>query len=155
VRRSVTSTWRQPASGRAEPKMLRFRQSPAGRLVKGAHREFAYWAFAPNPLPPRLEPDKELMGAVHSFSYALGELAALGRNLLNPHLLMNPFLRREAVLSSRIEGTQASVTDLYAYEAGQLRSPGSTFRSLGSDVREAGITSVRWNMGWAAWIPCP
>jgi Fic family protein len=50
---------------------------------------------------------------------ALGELAGLGRSLLNPHLLIRPFIRREAVLSSRIEGTQASLSDLYAYEAVQ------------------------------------
>ncbi len=38
----------------------------------------------------------------------------------NPQLLIRPFIRREAVLSSRIEGTQADLTDLYVYEAGQL-----------------------------------
>jgi Fic family protein len=62
---------------------------------------------------------------------ALGELAGLGRLLPNPHLLIRPFVRREAVLSSRIEGTQASLSDLYAYEAGQL----ALFETT-SDVRE-------------------
>lgn len=51
---------------------------------------------------------------------ALGELAGLGRTLPNPQLLITPFIRREAVLSSRIEGTQTDLTDLYAYEAGQF-----------------------------------
>jgi Fic family protein len=51
---------------------------------------------------------------------ALGELAGLGRTLPNPQLLIAPFISREAVLSSRIEGTQTDLTDLYAYEAGQL-----------------------------------
>nr|WP_250901648.1 MULTISPECIES: Fic/DOC family N-terminal domain-containing protein [unclassified Dyella] len=37
----------------------------------------------------------------------------------NPHLLIAPYLRREAVLSSRIEGTQATLADLLADEAGQ------------------------------------
>jgi Fic family protein len=50
----------------------------------------------------------------------LGELAGLGRTMPNPHLLIAPFIRREAVLSSRIEGTQTDLSDLYAYEAGQL-----------------------------------
>jgi Fic family protein len=47
----------------------------------------------------------------------LGELGGLARNLPNPHLLISPFLRREAVLSSRIEGTQASLSDLFFFEA--------------------------------------
>jgi len=50
----------------------------------------------------------------------LGELSGLGRSLPNPHLLIMPFVRREAVLSSRIEGTRASLSDLYTYEAIQL-----------------------------------
>jgi Fic family protein len=62
---------------------------------------------------------------------ALGELKGLGHHLSNPHLLIAPFIRREAVLSSRIEGTQASLSDLYAYEAVQL----SMF-SRPTDVRE-------------------
>jgi Fic family protein len=42
--------------------------------------------------------------------------------LPNPHLLILPFVRREAVLSSRIEGTQTSLSELYTYEAVQLTS---------------------------------
>jgi Fic family protein len=57
-------------------------------------------------------------------SAALGELAGLASQLPNPALLINPFMRREAVLSSRIEGTQTELADLYAYEAGQLILPG-------------------------------
>ena len=40
-----------------------------------------------------------------------------GGSLPNPHLLMRPFLRREAVLSSRIEGTEATLSELLAAEA--------------------------------------
>jgi Fic family protein len=57
-----------------------------------------------------------MVAALSDADRALGELAGLGRSLPNPHLLITPFLRREAVLSSRIEGTQASLSDLYAYE---------------------------------------
>ncbi|MEW5816719.1 MAG: Fic/DOC family N-terminal domain-containing protein [Spirochaetota bacterium] len=42
-----------------------------------------------------------------------------GQTLPNPHLLIRPFIRREAVLSSRIEGTQALLPDIYTYEAVQ------------------------------------
>jgi Fic family protein len=67
---------------------------------------------------------------------ALGELAGLGRTIPNPHLLIQPFLRREAVLSSRIEGTQTDITDLYVYEAGQLPLPGMKTMPPESDTRE-------------------
>jgi len=67
---------------------------------------------------------------------ALGELAGLGRAMPNPNLLIRPFIRREAVLSSRIEGTQADLNDLYAYEAGQLALPGLKSAAPESDVRE-------------------
>ena len=49
----------------------------------------------------------------------------IGETSPNPHLLIQPFLRREAVLSSRIEGTQASLSDVFAYEAkGETRTGG-------------------------------
>lgn len=56
---------------------------------------------------------------------AVGRLAGEGRRLPNPHLLIRPFVRREAVLSSRIEGTQATLGELLAAEAGAAveRSP--------------------------------
>jgi Fic family protein len=60
------------------------------------------------------------VAALSDADRALGELSGLGRSVPNPHLLIIPFVRREAVLSSRIEGTQASLSDLYAYEAVQL-----------------------------------
>jgi Fic family protein len=47
---------------------------------------------------------------------ALAELGGAGQNLPDPHLLIHPFMRREAVLSSRIEGTQASLSDVLLFE---------------------------------------
>jgi len=54
-----------------------------------------------------------------------GMVAGEGAQLPNPHVLIRPFLRREAVLSSRIEGTQATLGELLAAEAGAVvdRSP--------------------------------
>ena len=79
---------------------------PSGKLIQVGQGDIAYKAFVPNPLPPRLEWDSEVVQALSSADRALGELAGLGRSLPNPHLLIGPFLRREAVLSSRIEGTR-------------------------------------------------
>ena len=58
------------------------------------------------------------MAALSAADRAVGRLAGEGRRLPNPHLLIRPFVRREAVLSSRIEGTQATLGELLAAEAG-------------------------------------
>jgi Fic family protein len=77
-----------------------------------------YWAFVPNPLPPKLEWTPDLVHALSDADRLIGRLAGEGGRLPNPHLLMRPFVRREAVLSSRIEGTQATLGELLAAEAG-------------------------------------
>ena len=90
--------------------------SPAvpGRVVK-VHTGF--WAYVPDPLPPPLDVTWQLAGLAAEAHRQVGELAGLARTLPNPHLLIRPFVRREAVLSSRIEGTQASLSDLFFFEA--------------------------------------
>ena len=72
------------------------------------------------------------MVGLSSADRAIGRLAGEGRRLANPHLLIRPFVRKEAVLSSRIEGTQATLGELLAAEAGAAveRSP--------ADLREVG-----------------
>ncbi len=102
----------------------RFTDSAAGRVVRVGRGKEAYWAFVPHDLPPALEWDKRLVLVLAEAERSLGELAGLGRTIPNPHLLVGPFIRREAVLSSRIEGTETDIADLYGYEAGQLPLPG-------------------------------
>ena len=95
-----------------------FKKSISGQMVAIPEGGFA---FVPNPLPPtNFTWNSELVENLSAADRALGELAGIGRSLPNPHLLVRPFLRREAVLSSRIEGTQASLSDVLAYEAVQL-----------------------------------
>lgn len=118
----------------------RFADSTAGRVIQVGRGQEAYWAFVPHDLPPELEWDHKLGRVVAEAERSLGELAGLGRAIPNPHLLdllVGPFIRREAVLSSRIEGTQADIADIYGYEAGQLPLPGlEGSRSAQADVRE-------------------
>ena len=73
-------------------------------MIKIGQGDVAYYAFLPNPLPPTLAPDWQLSSALSEADCALSELAGLGRTLPNPNLFIRPFLRREAVLSSKIEG---------------------------------------------------
>ncbi|MBP7830377.1 MAG: Fic family protein [Kiritimatiellae bacterium] len=82
-------------------------------------------AFVPDPLPPAITWSHELVSALSDADRLLGRLAGEGRRLPNPHILIRPFIRREAVLSSRIEGTQATLGELLAVEAGAVvdRSP--------------------------------
>lgn len=108
-----------------------FQNSPAGRVLYTTGRDYYYWAFVPHPLPPVVAWTAELVATLSQADRSLGELSGLGWQLPNPHLLMTPFLRREAVLSSQIEGTQASLTDLYIFEAQQLPLFGRP-----ADVRE-------------------
>jgi Fic family protein len=82
-------------------------------------------AFLPDPLPPELDMTPPLLRSLSDADRLIGQLAGEGRTLPNPHLLMRPFVKREAVLSSRIEGTQATLGELLAADAGAIvdRSP--------------------------------
>jgi Fic family protein len=51
--------------------------------------------------------------ALSNADTALGRLAEAGRLLRDPHLLVRPYVTREALASSRIEGTQASLSDVF------------------------------------------
>ncbi len=94
-----------------------FRSSPSGKVIRSPS---GFWAFVPNPLPPVLDWSNPLAQTLSDADRALGALAGVSNALPNPHLLVRPFVRREAVLSSRIEGTRASLADLYAFEAKQV-----------------------------------
>src|SRR2546427_9709490 len=86
-----------------------------GRTVRCAG---GYAAFVPDPLPTELAWTPTLVRALSDADRLIGRLAGEGGRLPNPHLLIRPFIRREAVLSSRIEGTRATLGELLAAEAG-------------------------------------
>ena len=90
-------------------------QSPAGQIVKSPK---GYNAFMPHSLPPKLEWDNAVVNSLSRADFLLGKLAREGSKLPNPHLLMRPFITREAVLSSKIEGTQATLGEILAVNAG-------------------------------------
>ena len=75
-------------------------------------------AFIPFPLPPDppLKIDGELLDALESASLALGRLDGIARMLPNKNLFLYAYVRKEAVLSSQIEGTQSSLSDLLRFE---------------------------------------
>jgi Fic family protein len=87
-------------------------------------------AFVPNPPPRQIELTSELAIQLDRAAYQLGLLCGKSRQLPNSLLLIAPSIRREAVLSSRIEGIQTSVEDVYASELDQQQLVES------ADVRE-------------------
>ena len=91
--------------------------TPAGQVLK---IPTGYRAFVPNPLPPKIEWTKNLVNTLSKADHILGKLSRESSYLPNPHLLIRPFVTREAVLSSRIEGTQATVGEILANEAGAM-----------------------------------
>lgn len=97
--------------------------------------EGAYWAFVPPPLPPAIEWSAELVNRLSAADHALGILAGAGQTLPNPHLLARTLMRREAVLSSRIEGTQASLSELVLFEAAGGRDDQGDVREVHNYVR--------------------
>ena len=97
----------------------------------------------PDPLPPVLEWTPELVRALSDADRLIGRLAGEGGQLPNAHLLIRPFVRREAVLSSRIEGTQATLGELLAAEAGAAVDPYCTVRRVEKQLKIAFTTAQR------------
>lgn len=82
-----------------------------------------YHAFIPPALPPALPINWEIANLLSEADRAVAELSGAGRLLPNPHLLIRPYLRREAVLSSLIEDTYAEVDELLLFEADPSEKP--------------------------------
>ena len=78
-----------------------------------------YKAFIPKPLPPDppLHIDKETMEILSKADTAIGRLSGISDTLPNPDLFVAMYVRKEAVLSSQIEGTEASLEDVLEYES--------------------------------------
>ncbi len=120
----------------------------AGRYVKQLE---GYRAFIPSPLPPDppVAVDGATLGLLSRADQQLGRLDGLTQTLPNPDLFVAMYVRREAVLSSQIEGTQSTLDDVLAFE---LDTAG---RDLPQDVEEV-VNYVRaMNYGLARLATLP
>jgi len=81
-----------------------------------------FWAFHPTKVPRHLPLSEDVVKLLDEATGAVHRLGGVGRLIPNPHLLIGPHLRLEAVLSSRIEGTKTDVGQLLLFEAGQMPS---------------------------------
>ncbi len=93
------------------------KNSPSGDVVRVAH---GCYAFVPHSLPPVLAWTDELVSLLSRADFVVGQLAYQTGKLPNPKVLMRPFVVREAVLSSRIEGTQTTLGQVLVDQAGYV-----------------------------------
>ena len=122
-----------------------FKNSTAGKCIRTITQP-AYWAYVPNPLPPKIEVDWELASLLSKADSKLGELSGARQLLPNPNLLIRPFIQRESVTSSRIENTQSGLDDLFLFEADETEpSPTSDVKQVINYVRamEYGIKRLK------------
>jgi Fic family protein len=95
-----------------------------GRSGRYVRQPTGYDAFIPAPLPPKppIRIDGRLQVLLSDATLALGRLDGSIQTLPNPDLFVLMYVRKEAVLSSQIEGTQSSLQDLLAAEAKVLEA---------------------------------
>jgi len=94
-----------------------FRSPETGQVIL---TQQGYYTYIPAPLPPKLNWALPIVSALSDAERDLSRLATLTGSFSFPRLLLQAFIRREAVLSSRIEGTRATLAELYTYESAQL-----------------------------------
>jgi Fic family protein len=76
-----------------------------------------YVAYFPAPIPRRIELSTSTVRLLADAEASLGRLAGIGQLVPNPDLLIRPYLLREALSSTRIEGTQATMAEVFAVDA--------------------------------------
>jgi Fic family protein len=99
-----------------EARMTTESSTRAGRYIRQPE---GYSAFIPEPLPPEplLDVDEEMIALLSDADRALGRLDGSIQTLPDPGLFVFMYVRKEAVLSSQIEGTQSSLNDVLEAEA--------------------------------------
>ena len=110
----------------------------AGKIVVQQSGPDGFSAFIPKKLPPDppLQYDDELLDLLEKARGALGRLDGATAVLPDPDLFLYMYVRKEAVLSSQIEGTQASLSDLIEYEdVGKSTSKPDDVREVSNYVK--------------------
>ncbi|GMQ77366.1 MAG: Fic family protein [Gammaproteobacteria bacterium] len=115
----------------------------AGQYITSTVGGESYQAYVPAPLPPDppLVLDGELLQWLEKANRAIGRLDGISDGLPDSHLLLYQYVRKEALLSSQIEGTQSSFSDLLLFEMDEV--PGVPL----DDVREVSNYIAAMNHG--------
>ena len=114
------------------------------RRTFGRH---GYVAYFPAPLPRTIDLSTSTIWLLADAEASLGRLAGVGQLVPNPHLLIRPYLLREALSSTRIEGTQASLADVFEAEV--------SGEPPNADVEEVinYIDALEWGLGQMGQLP--
>ena len=92
-----------------------------GTLVKCSITSETFEAYIPNALPPKPDIDlSEVSLLLEKANQAIGQLNGVVEATVDPSVLNYMYVRKEAVLSSQIEGTQSTLDDLLKYESEQI-----------------------------------
>lgn len=84
----------------------------SGEYINNLSGEAMYKSFRPAPLPPEIEMDSEMVSLLTGATKALATLDTLSSYIPNMNLFVSMYVRKEALLSSQIEGTQATLEDV-------------------------------------------
>ena len=84
----------------------------AGEYISNLSGEAMYKSFSPAPLPPEINMDSEMVSLLTGATKALATLDTLSSYIPNMNLFVSMYVRKEALLSSQIEGTQATLEDV-------------------------------------------
>lgn len=84
----------------------------SGVFISNLSGEARYKSFRPTPLPPEIEMDAEMISALTGATKAIARLDTLSSYIPNMNLFVSMYVRKEALLSSQIEGTQATLEDV-------------------------------------------
>ena len=86
----------------------------AGQFITAVDGIAGYKAYKPNPLPPypEIEMDAEMVKLLSKANYFLGKLDRTSELIPDRNLFLGAYVRKEALLSSQIEGTQATLEDV-------------------------------------------
>lgn len=107
-----------------------------GKIVEGEDKEHGkYSSFIPNKLPPKFDYTPSLVLALSKADSTLSKLSGAGLLLPNPDLLIVPYLKKEALSSSRIEGTQISLSDYFLSEAKGILKEDIEATEVGNYIR--------------------
>jgi Fic family protein len=123
-----------------------YASTPFGRPQRTLGRH-GYVAYFPEPIPRAIDLSAPTIRLLADAEASLGRLAGVGQLVPNPHLLIRPYLMREALSSARIEGTQASLADVF-----EVQASGET---PNADVEEVlnYIDALEWGLGQLGKLP--
>jgi Fic family protein len=103
--------------GKRTMKTTDFSSNSPGKVIKSLK---GYFVYIPNPLPHEFEWSNQLLTRLASAERSIARLEEVGQSFPVPHVLARPFVQKEAVLSSQIEGTHTTFQNLLRYEAQQF-----------------------------------